>query len=140
MARVQIAGYKGPGNLVVKGIRGWTGGEYSHIELIVDGMWYSSSIQDGGVRAKAIEPVADHWSIMDLPWADADKILAYYEKTKDAKYGMYDLITKQFFRLPLPDSDAQFCSEWCASALGIPRGRNLDPTDLMGICAWRNNS
>lgn len=140
MSRVRIAGYKGPGNIVVKGIRSWTGGEYSHVELIVDDLWYSSSVQDGGVRAKKIEMNPDHWAIMDLPWADAEKILRYFEKTKNAKYGMYDLITKQFFRLPLPDSDAQFCSEWCASALGMIRCRNIDPSDLMAICAWRNNS
>jgi hypothetical protein len=46
--------YKAKGDFFNGLIRWWTGSQYSHCELIVRGVCYSSTIRDGGVRAKVM--------------------------------------------------------------------------------------
>ena len=46
---VQLALRKNDTRLTAKAIQWWTGSIYSHCELVVDGMCYSSSAMDGGI-------------------------------------------------------------------------------------------
>jgi hypothetical protein len=52
---VKLALYKGRGGIANAVIRWWTGSIYSHCELVVDGLCYSSSVMDKGVRRKQID-------------------------------------------------------------------------------------
>ena len=119
-------------------IRKWTGSPYSHTELVIGDMFYSSSIQDGGVRAKVIEPDSDKWDFIDLPWADQSKVLDYYDQTMGQAYGWYDLPLQQLFNTHI-DGRGRLCSGWCAAALGLDDGDSFWPGLLGMVCKWVNS-
>lgn len=140
---VQIALYKGKGQIGNAFIRCWTSSIYSHCELIVDGWCYSSSVMDKGVRRKLvgdcdgrISLAPEKWDLLALPWADAASIVSYFAATDHHRYGWPSLILSQFLNLNRPVSGAQFCSEWCAAALGFPAAASLSPRTLGEWCAY----
>lgn len=114
----------------------WSGSIYSHCELVIAGTCYSSSIMDKGVRAKVIDLEPEKWDVIDLPWADAADLLAYFAKTDGYSYGWFSLIASQLFNRNQTDSDSQFCSEWCASALGLPNPSTYSPKTLADACRY----
>lgn len=131
-----LALYRGrgkPGNALV---RWWTRSEYSHCELVVDDVWYSSSVMDGGVRSKLIELNPKHWDIMVLPESFGPRVLEHFEATKGQRYGWLDLIRSQLFNWNRDEKDVSFCSEWCAAALGIPNPTTYSPKTLADLLGW----
>lgn len=114
-------------------IRWWTDSPYSHSEIVIDDTWMSSSIPDGGVRAKQIPYNPDHWDLIPLPWAGRMRILSFYRETKGTPYGWSDLIKRQLFN-HRGDDPGYFCSEWCAAALGIPDPEMYSPAALADYC------
>lgn len=136
--RVYLALYKGKGTIDNALIRAWTRSPYSHCELVVDGIWYSSSLWDGGVRAKRIEYREDHWDLIEIPWANDQQILDHYDATKHLKYGWMDLIRSQIFNRAHDYSKAAFCSEWCAAAFGIPNPTIYSPGRFAELIQYLN--
>lgn len=143
---VQLAVYKGKGQIGNALIRWWKKTQYSHCELVIINqtesiggirIGFSASLMDGGVRAKAIDFNAEHWDFLDLPWGNADLITAHYEKTKTNFYGIIDLFWGQFVNRP-SDKGGDFCSEWCAAALVIPSPHVHDPASLYELCKFIN--
>ena len=127
---VQLALRKHDTRITAKVIQWWTGSIYSHCELVVDGMCYSSSAMDGGVRRKKIYLDPEKWDVIDLPWADTSKIEAYFFETDHHKYGWVGLITAQLLNSGRGGDHAQFCRQWCAAALGMPVPASLSPASL----------
>lgn len=117
-------------------IRWWKMTPYSHCELLVDGVCYSSSMRDGGVRAKEIEFKDGHWDFIDVPWVGSVQVKNFYAITKKTRYGWKDLILRQIFN-KRGDSSGMFCSEWCAAALGIEHAYAFDPGLLAEYCERR---
>lgn len=109
----------------------WTRSEYSHVEIVIDGWCYSSSARDGGVRCKQIDLNKPLWHVVPLPSEERKFVLAHYELTKGRHYGWLDLICSQILRLPVSDSTGDFCSEWCAAALGLPEPKAWSPGMLV---------
>ena len=136
---VSLALYVGKGKIGNWAIRKWTGRQESHCELVVDGLSYSSSIQDKGVRVKHIEWNHSHWRFIAIPWASKEQIISHYEKTKSNKYGWWDLITSQVFNRNQDDSESDFCSGWCAEALGVPNPNIYNPGTLADLVEFINN-
>lgn len=140
MSTVKLALYKGKGQIGNALIRAWTRSDYSHCELVVESscstFWLSSTIQDGGVRAKDIDPHPGAWDFVPLPWADARKVAAYFDRTRGQLYGWLDLARSQVFNTASDQPGAAFCSEWCAAALGIPNPSAYSPKTLGDLCAW----
>ena len=129
-------------------IKKWTNSIYSHCELFITGLSYSSSIPDGGVRAKTIAEVYKHpenWSFIELPWIDVQRILKiyeFYELTKNKKYGWGGLILGQFFNIRI-DARGYLCSEWVIAAiyysLGITvNAQQYSPEDVKNYCLSMN--
>lgn len=135
---VFLAMYKGKGLIGNSLIRWWTDSQYSHCEIGVNEICYSSSLSDGGVRCKAINLKPDNWDLYPIPWARADDVISYYNKTQFQPYGLFDLTMRQIMRLPATDRRGQFCSEWCANALGLPDARDISPAGLLRICLTLN--
>ena len=142
---VHLASYKGKGRIGNAAIRSWTGSQYSHCELVVDGRCYSSSVMDKGVRCKKvgsgddeISLSEDHWDRLELPWADGAAIVQYFKETDDDEYGWPALITSQVFNRNKPTPHAQFCSQWAVNALGLPLAAVYSPGTLHTQCAWLN--
>lgn len=132
---VQLALRKNDTRIGARLIQYWTGSIYSHCELVVDGLCYSSSVMDKGVRSKQIELDPAKWDVIDLPWASAQQVVRYFKGTDSNTYGWISLITSQLFNRNQTDKSSQFCSEWCAAALGIPNPAMYSPGALAALCA-----
>ena len=136
---MRLALYKGKGRIGNAAIRWWTRSPYSHCELVIDGVAYSSSIMDSGVRAKRIEFDPEHWDFVDLPWASAALVKSTFASTQGDPYGWGDLFWRQVFNRP-GDTHGQFCSEWCARALGLPNPQQYSPATLGDYCTYRTRT
>lgn len=135
---VQLALYKARGQIGNAFIRWWAGSQYSHCELVVDGWCYSSSMMDKGVRRKRIETDSGHWDLIPLPFADAERIRKYFMQTDANRYGWLGLIRSQLFNRNRKTHGAQFCSEWCANALGLPNAPSYSPASLGRLVQYIN--
>ena len=132
-----LALYKGRGSVGNALIRWWTRSPYSHCEIVVgNGLAYSSSIQDGGVRAKRIEFDPAHWDFINLPGVEIHRVLDFYARTAGQPFGWKDLLLRQVLNRR-GDSDGWFCSEWCAAALGLPNPQTYSPATLADYCKSR---
>ena len=131
--KLHLALYKGKGLIGNALIRWWTGSQYSHCELVIDGICYSSSLMDKGVRKKVIDLKPENWDLVDLPSYLAPMVLEYFERTKGQKYGWLDLIRSQIFNTASDKEGTSFCSEWCAKALGIPSPTIYSPKTLHAL-------
>jgi len=121
---MKLALYKYKHPAVLKGlpdalIRWWTSSKYSHAELIIDNLWYSSSAQDGGVRCKDITLDKARWDTFELDSTlDEQVALKWFDAHKGQKY---DYAGVARFVLPfLPNMNNRwFCFEAVGAMLGI---------------------
>lgn len=112
---MKIAFYKGEGGWTDKLIRLWTGGIYSHCEIIYEDEWYSSSWYDGGVRRKKITLKPENWDIYNIKtYINEQDFLEFFERTNHKKYDLKGIFLSQIIPLKSQDSDKYFCSEWCS--------------------------
>lgn len=117
--------YKGPGDqihhkLFHYGTCIWTLSRYSHCEIVIDDLCYSSSARDGGVRSKHIPNLHDSkkWDVFYLPSVDAEKALdVFYSHVGKG----YDYLGVARHVIPfLPNmADALYCSELCSEMCGL---------------------
>lgn len=128
MSTVKLAFYKYTGDAYDRLIKLFTRSKYSHCELIVEGISYSSSPQDGGVRAKEIHFKSDRWDIIDVP-GDPKEIVHWFSEHHGQKYDWFGAI-KTVFPLSPNYGSKWFCSEACAAALQLKREKWFDPGDL----------
>ncbi|MCQ4311692.1 hypothetical protein NAV33_07260 [Pseudomonas stutzeri] len=135
---VILALRKNDTRISAEAIQWWTNSPYSHCELVVDGLCYSSSVMDKGVRCKAIELDPEKWDLVPIPWADGQAIVEYFEATDHHLYGWPSLITSQLLNLNRPVNGAQFCSEWCAAALYLPSPASYSPASLHQMIVYLN--
>ena len=129
---VTVAFYKGHTRVFNKLVSWWTRGPYSHTELVVDGVWYSSSFLDGGVRAKRIEFDPEHWDLIELPDADAASAVKWFEDHAGLKYDVLGLAGFVIRSLP-DDRRKYFCSESVAASLGFDEAWRLDPNTFAAV-------
>lgn len=94
-------------------IRLWTWSRFSHAELLIDGVCYSSSVRDGGVRKKAIDLTSGRWLVIALPAQSADTALTWFTAHEGQPYDWANIAR---FVIPfLP----QRLTEWvCFEAVG----------------------
>lgn len=107
-------------NIIGKAIAGWTLGKFSHVELIVDNVSFSSGGTEGGVREKDVKYNLNDWEIHKLPedLFNKDKILEFYNETGGYKYDWRGIFSRQLFWFFNRDNAHEyFCSEWCLEAL-----------------------
>lgn len=133
----RAAFYKGtrPGlpGIYNRGVRGWTRSKYSHVELIFsDGVSWSSSFEDGGVRQKQINYTSGDWDFIDLPDWMEPAARRWFEEHKG--WG-YDLVGNAHFVIFYIRGARRkvFCSEAVAEALSLPEGYRFDPGTLYAV-------
>ena len=129
---VRLAAYVGKGDLFNAAIRRRTGSRMSHCEIIIDGLWYSASLRDRGVRRKHVDPKPGEWEYQTLPWADAKKIILWFDENEEVKYGIGDIVF-QLVRLNL-DAPGEVCSTACAAALDFLNAFKYNPKTLWNAC------
>ena len=130
---VQLAMYKAHGNWLNSLICWWTGSQYSHCELVIHGVCFSSSVRDGGVRGKCMALPAGSWDVIPIPWADADSVTQWFADHERDRYGWLDLLTGQLLGMQR-DHRGVFCSEDCAKALGMRSATRMSPQALLDAC------
>ena len=132
---VQIAFYKGPpSNRDLKhvashyGIRLWTWSKYSHAELVIDGVCYSSSARDKGVRRKDIDLTTGRWDVITVE-ADAEFALEWFKKNEGKPYDWRNIV--RFIAPPVGhDKDAYVCFECIGNMLCLAGAHRLTANDL----------
>ena len=131
---IQAAFYRKKGDWVDRVIRFRTVSPYSHVELVApNGLCYSSSPRDGGVRAKVLELLPDDWELAPLPWADYLHIKHFFDRTKSNPYDFVGAIVGQALAAKAHIDGAYFCSEWCAEALGLSESWRYSPALLYNV-------
>lgn len=118
----QIALYKGPASSLFYrsvdwSIRKWTSSKYSHVELVIDNISYSSSVRDKGVRAKAIAFNRDKWDIYPV-YIDVDRALAWFKEHDKEPYDWLGVYRKVIPIIP-HRSKKWFCFEAVAASLDL---------------------
>jgi len=130
-----LAFYKGKGNWLDWAIRLVTRSTYSHVELLTNQcaddhfICWSSSARDGGVRIKSISLNLEHWDIVSIDWYPGE-IVEIFEQHFGASYDYMGIVFSQFFNFRRQDNKRWFCSEICATALGLPSPESYSPGSL----------
>lgn len=130
MANAKLAFYVAKnGNWVDKLIGWYTKSQYSHVELIHNGYWYSTSPRDLEVRRKTIRGTEGHWVYKDVE-IDLLFLEDFFFLTKGSKYDWLGIFLSQFLPLNTHSMNRYFCSEWVATVLKIPSPHLYSPQDL----------
>ena len=127
--KAKLAFYKGPGDITDKAIRWYTDSKYSHVELVMEDMWYSTSPRDLAVRAKKIVPREANWDYVEVD-IDELSVASLYVATKGAKYDFLGIVLSQGIPLDIHSRKRWFCSEFCAEALKLTDSNRYSPEDL----------
>lgn len=135
---MRIALYKGRGRIGNAITRWWTGCIYSHCELVIDGLCYSASFMDGGVRKKDIDLATGRWDIVEVPWADKTYALEFFARTIGAKYDWLGLFGAQMFNRRIHSEQRWFCSEWIGGAMRLPHPETRSPSTLVELIYFLN--
>ena len=123
--RVQIAFYHGNKTLFDKAIAWWqkVRGEkywrYTHVEIVINGVWVSSSPRDGGVRIGHISVNLNNWDIVNLSNNKAlcNRLMQLAEQEKGKKYDWLGIFLAQLIPLHIQNRSRWFCSELCGMML-----------------------
>lgn len=120
---MKLAFYKAEhGNIIDKLIGLWTRGPFSHVELLFsDGVSFSSSQWDGGVRFKKIDySHKERWSFLDIDGiANESEVKYLANKLRGAKYDWLGIFLYEFLPFNIQNSKKWYCSEICAHLLGL---------------------
>ena len=149
---MKIAFYKGWGKgifniIAIAGIKLWTMGKYSHVELIDENNdWYSSdAFKHGGVRKlENFKHNPKNWDIFEIQFkntkADPQKAIEFIKSQFGKKYDWMGILFSQFIPAGYHKKDKWFCSEICHAALGkgniiIPKVKSemVSPVKLFKI-------
>ena len=138
---MQIALYRGPASdwqhkiahwvtcavLTIRRLR-WC--PYSHAELVIDGVCYSSSVRDDGVRSKVIDLNSGKWVLRDVVGSSKELALARFAKREGSGYDWPGAL-----RWGIPflrqRSKADYCFELVAHMLGLPDPSSWSPMELI---------
>lgn len=135
---LSLALYKGPPqNDLIKsighyGTRIWTWSKYSHSEIVIDGVCYSSSARDHGVRKKEIDLTTGRWDVFDItdnPFI-INNALQWFKYHEGDPYDYRNILR---FIIPIVghSKNKWVCYEACGEMLGIPNSYKLDADDLL---------
>lgn len=135
--KVSLALYKGPPHddwvhtLSHYGIRVWTWSKWSHGELVIDGVCWSASARDGGVRPKQIDLTSGRWDVfeLDLSEDEVTRALAWFLLHEGDGYD-YRNIGRFVAPFLGQDEDRWVCFEALGAALGMAGAHKLTANDL----------
>ena len=131
-----IAFKKCEDDFLEKCIKFFTKSEFVHCELVScfcnDTFYGYSSYPGEGVRAKYVNYDKDKWEFINLKNLKTQDVKEFYNKTKGLKY---DYLGVLGFVFGNPDNPKRyFCSEWCATVLGLNNPSKISPGWLYKYC------
>ncbi|RLC81293.1 MAG: hypothetical protein DRI61_04125, partial [Chloroflexi bacterium] len=114
-----LAFYKAHGTLADRLVRWWTRSPYSHVEVVIDGIWYSASPREGEVRSKAMPMSWDRWDFVRINATPSQKrhIRDLFESQMGKHYDWLGIVMTQIIPLGIQNPSRWFCSEICAAVL-----------------------
>jgi len=130
---MKIAFYKGKGGTFNKLIKWWTRSEITHVELIIDDIWYSSSHIDGGVRGKVIDYNPDHWDIYELNNIDEYRARKVIADAIGCGYDWTGIVGSQVLPFGIQWPYRYFCSELVGAALMVKSPQRYAPNELLRL-------
>lgn len=135
---LKLALYKGPPkNDILHSITHYltklfTWSKYSHSEIVIDGVCYSSSLRDGGVRKKTIDLSSGRWDVFSITDNQEviTKALAWFNSNEGKAYDYRNIVR---YILPfVGHNKSQFiCYEACGNMLGITDSYKLTAEQLL---------
>ena len=108
-------------------------GNFSHVDLIVDGKRYTS-LGETGVGKYDIDK--ENYSMvfkLNDKIFKKNKIIEYYNKTKDATYSMAKAVLGVGLNIKDETAKKFFCSEWVSSAMDYASNYNLKINNNMTL-------
>lgn len=110
--------------------------KYSHVELNINGIAYSSSTRDGGVRSKVIDMHSGSWDLLEV-YIDELQALDWFNRNKGKKYDWAGI-----FRFLLPflphNKDQYFCNEAVGQMMQVSNPENYTPDEFIELI--KNNN
>ena len=105
---------------------------FSHVELEINGVCYSSSNRDYGVRSKIIDTSnKQKWVSFDLKKdIEVNRCLLYFESVRGQKYDWLNILLTQLIKLDIQSDNKQICSEFVANCLGLENAHKYSPESL----------
>ena len=112
-----------------KCIKYFTKSEFVHCELVScfcnDTFYGYSAFPGEGVRSKYIKYDPKVWEFINLKDIKTQDVKKFYEKTKGKKYDYLGVLGFVFGNHDNPNR--YFCSEWCATVLGLNNPSKISP-------------
>lgn len=104
---------------------------YSHVELNIDGVSYSASSRDGGVRKKHIDVYSGSWDLFEVQ-IDTGYALEWFEANEGRAYDWAGVFR---FLFPfLPHGKYQFfCNEAVGHMLQLENPEDYTPYEFIAI-------
>ena len=105
---------------------------FSHVELEINGVCYSSSNRDYGVRSKIIDTSnKQKWVSFELKNnIDKNICLNYFKRVEGQKYDWLNIFFSQIIKLNIQSSNKQICSEFVGNCLGLEDSYKYSPESL----------
>jgi len=118
---VRLAFYKGKSTWKDRLIRLWTFGPYSHVELLIDDVAFSSVVGVGTRYLSYPVFIANEWDYVDIPMSSLDKahMWSWCMSELGCGYDWKGLICCQVLGLAMDDPKDWFCSEYVITALQV---------------------
>ena len=93
--------------------------QYTHVEIEIDGVFYTSSFRDKGVRKARIKYKPENWDYIEIDISEEDKIKIkeFFDKHMTDKYDISNIIFNKILGLGTDDPSNWICSEICARAI-----------------------
>ena len=105
---------------------------FSHVELEINGVCYSASNRDGGVRSKVIDTSnKQKWVSFELKNnIDKNICLNYFKSVEGQKYDWLNIFFSQITKLNIQSSNKQICSEFVGNCLQLDNAYKYSPEAL----------
>ena len=136
MNGMKLAFYKGKGNWVDLLIWVFTNSKYSHVEIVHNKDWYSSSPRDGGVRVKQIQDDGNSWDFVEIN-VDKERLYQKYREYRGRGYDFKGILLSNILPIGLHSKDQATCSEFVADVLGYENPSKYSPQQIITKGKWK---
>ena len=126
---MKLAFYKAKGDWVDLIIRVFTNSKYSHIEIVHNKDWYSSSPRDGGVRIKQIVNDGNSWDFIEVE-IDKERLYQKYREYRGRGYDFKGILLSNVLPIGWHSKNKVTCSEFVADVLGYSKPEKYSPQDI----------
>ena len=127
---MKLAFYKAKGDWVDLLIRVFTNSKYSHVEIVHNKDWYSSSPRDGGVRVKQIQDDGNSWDFIEVD-IDKERLYQKYREYKGRGYDFKAILLSNILPIGWHSKSKMTCSEFVADVLGYGNPSKFNPQYIL---------